>query len=131
MHYQRRIHCLSVVDVLFFLDSPICSHKFTLQPQIYTGIGRSINLTCHMKNGNPARNNFTWHLPNGQIVLGSSLNLTSSYLTITPLNYVNFGQVICRAQNELGLFGECHMNMSLGGLFSKRERESDDKLNHL
>lgn len=105
---------------VLILDSPICSHKFTLQPpQFYTGIGRSINLTCHMNNGNPARNNFTWHLPNGQILLGNSLNLTSSSLTITPQSYLDFGQVICRAQNELGLFGECLMNMSLGGLLKK------------
>lgn len=82
------------------------------------GITRTINLTCHMKNGNPPKNNFTWQLPNGQIYLGSSLNFTSSYLTITPRRYTDFGQVICRAQNEFGLIGECYMNMSLGGLFN-------------
>jgi hypothetical protein len=85
-------------------------------PQFYTGIHRPINLTCHMNNGNPSKINFTWHLPNGNVRLGYYLNTTSSYLTIIPNTYTDFGQITCRAQNELGLFGECYMNMTLGGL---------------
>jgi hypothetical protein len=68
-----------------------------------------------MNNGNPSKINFTWHLPNGNIRLGHYLNTTSSYITIIPNSNTDFGQVICRAQNELGLFGECYVNMSLGG----------------
>jgi hypothetical protein len=100
---------------IFILDSPICSHKKLFLPQLYTGIHRPINLTCHMNNGNPSKNNFTWHLPNGHIRLGDNLNTTSSYITIIPKHTTDFGQVNCRAQNELGLFGECHINMILGG----------------
>jgi hypothetical protein len=70
-----------------------------------------------MNNGNPSTNNFTWHLPNGNVYLGYYLNTTSSYLTINPKSVTDFGQITCRAQNELGLFGECHINMTLGGLF--------------
>ena len=115
---KRKKKSSSIDRDVLVLDSPICSYKYTLPPTIYVGITRTINLTCHMKNGNPPKNNFTWQLPNGQIYFGSSLNLTSSYLTITPRSYTDFGQVICRAQNEFGLIGECYMNMSLGGLFS-------------
>jgi hypothetical protein len=104
-----------VVTVFFILDSPICSHKTPLPLQYYTGIHRPINLTCHMNNGNPSKNNFTWHLPNGNIHLGYYLNTTSSYITIIPKYITDFGQITCRAQNELGLFGECHINMTLGG----------------
>jgi hypothetical protein len=68
-----------------------------------------------MFNGNPSKINFTWHLPNGNVRLGSYLNTTSSYITIIPNNSTDFGEVTCRAQNELGLFGECHVNMILGG----------------
>lgn len=115
-------HCTEE-DVLFISDSPICSQKFASPPQLYTGIGRPINFTCHMNNGNPTRNNFTWHLPNGSIYFGHSLNSTSSYLTITPGSITDFGQITCRAQNELGLAGECHINMSLGGLSRPFTRE--------
>ncbi|CAF1279939.1 unnamed protein product [Adineta ricciae] len=96
--------------------SPICSQKNSSPPQLYTGINRAINLTCHMSNGNPTKVNFTWHLPNGNIYLGSYLNTSSSYITYLPAYTTDFGQVICRAQNELGLFGECHVNMILGAI---------------
>jgi hypothetical protein len=68
-----------------------------------------------MNNGNPSKINFTWHLPNKKIYLGNYLNATSSYITIIPNHIDDFGQVTCRAQNELNLFGECHINMILGG----------------
>ena len=68
-----------------------------------------------MKNANPSKINFTWYLPNGNVRLGHHLNSTSGYLTIVPSYTTDFGQVTCRAQNELGLFGECHINMVLGG----------------
>lgn len=102
-----------------FVDSPICSYKNSLLPQVFTGIHRPINLTCHMNNGNPSKINFTWHLPNGNILLGYYLNTTSSYITLIPKTNIDFGQITCRAQNELNLFGECFINMNLGGLFTK------------
>lgn len=68
-----------------------------------------------MKNANPSKINFTWYLPNRNTRLGHPLNKTSSYLTVVPYYISDFGQITCRAQNELGLFGECHINMVLGG----------------
>jgi hypothetical protein len=68
-----------------------------------------------MYNGNPSKINFTWYLPNGNIYLGYYLNTTSSYITVIPDSTTDFGQATCRAQNEVGLFGECHVNMILGG----------------
>ena len=68
-----------------------------------------------MKNGNPSKINFTWHLPNGNKRLGHYLNKTSSYITIIPYHTADFGQITCRAQNELGLFGECYTKMILAG----------------
>lgn len=99
----------------YILDSPICSRKITTLPEFLTGIRRPINITCHMNNGNPTKLNFTWHLPNGHKRFGNYLNRTSNYITIKATNTTDFGQITCRAQNELGLFGECHFNMVLGG----------------
>ncbi len=86
-----------------------------MPPQFFTGIRRSINLTCFMNDANPSKLNFTWSLPNGNKHLGYYLNTTSSYLTVTPNQSEDFGQVTCRAQNELGLFGECYIKMIMGG----------------
>ncbi|CAF1365858.1 unnamed protein product [Adineta steineri] len=113
---QKQLRILSNTLQMDVSYSPICSHKISFLSQFYTGIHRPINLTCHMLNGNPPKNNFTWHLPNGNIRLGHYLNISSSYITIIPNQYTDFGQVTCRAQNELGLFGECHVNMILGGI---------------
>ena len=68
-----------------------------------------------MNDANPSKLNFTWLLPNGRTHLGYYLNTTSSYITFLPDYSEDFGQVICRAQNELGLFGECHINLIMGG----------------
>lgn len=68
-----------------------------------------------MHYGNPSKINFTWHLPNGNTRFGYYLNKSSSYITLKPTNITDFGQITCRAQNELGLFGECYFNMGLGG----------------
>lgn len=99
----------------FLLDSPRCSSRSPFPPDILTALGRPINLTCHMNNGNPSKINFTWHLPNGHIRLGHYLNATSSYITVIPKEIDEFGPTICRAQNDLGLFGQCHLKMILGG----------------
>ncbi|CAF3221358.1 unnamed protein product [Rotaria sp. Silwood2] len=106
---SKKLH----IDVLY---GPTCSHKIQYAPQFFTGIHRSINLTCFMNDANPSKLNFTWLLPNGHTHLGYYINTTSSYLTILPKHSEDFGQVICRAQNELGLFGECHINMIMGGI---------------
>ena len=105
----------TVVDCCILLDSPQCSSKFLIPSPIYTGLGRLINLTCHMINGNPSTNNFTWHLPNGRIVLGNYHNSTSSYLSFVPKTSDDFGSISCRAENALGLYDQCQLKMSLGG----------------
>ncbi|CAF0986525.1 unnamed protein product [Rotaria magnacalcarata] len=111
---QHRI--LSNILQMDIAYSPICSRKTTTLPEFLTGIRRPINITCHMNNGNPTKINFTWHLPNGHKRFGNYLNKTSNYITIKADNITDFGQITCRAQNELGLFGECHFNMVLGGV---------------
>ena len=68
-----------------------------------------------MNDGNPSKLNFTWILPNGNKRLGYYLNTTSSYITYTPNYNEDFGQTTCRAQNELSLSGECHINLNMGG----------------
>ena len=68
-----------------------------------------------MNDANPAKLNFTWILPNGETHLGHLLNQTASYITVLPNHIEDFGQVTCRAQNELDLFAECHINMIMGG----------------
>ncbi|CAF2879252.1 unnamed protein product [Rotaria sp. Silwood2] len=113
---QEQHRILSNILQLDVAYSPICSRKISFVPEFSTGIHRPINLTCHMINGNPTKINFTWHLPNENIRLGHYLNKTSSYITIIPNYNTDFGQITCRAQNELGLFGECHFNMVLGGI---------------
>ncbi|CAF3767718.1 unnamed protein product [Rotaria sordida] len=113
---QEQHRILSNILQMDVAYSPICSHKISFVPEYSTGIHRPINLTCHMNNGNPSKLNFTWHLPNGNIYLGYYLNKTSSHITIIPNSNIDFGQITCRAQNELGLFGECHFNMVLGGV---------------
>ena len=116
---QRGIRSDSTDEMHLFsslLDSPRCSSKTPFLPDILTARGRPINLTCHMNNGNPSKINFTWLLPNGHIRLGHRLNATSSYITVIPQQIDEFGPIICRAQNHLGLFGQCHLKMILGGL---------------
>lgn len=103
------------IYLIVYIDSPTCSHKTSTTPQFFTGIHRSINLTCFMNDGNPSKLNFTWLLPNGNKRLGHYLNTTANYITITPKHSEDFGQATCRAQNELGLSGECHINMIMGG----------------
>ena len=73
-----------------------------------------------MNNGNPNQINFTWHLPNGNIYSGDYLNISSSYLTFLPTSIDDFGQFLCRAQNQLGLTVQCYLNMSLGGYFKAK-----------
>jgi hypothetical protein len=68
-----------------------------------------------MNDANPSKLNFTWLLPNGNKRLGYYLNTTSSYITVTPTYSEDFGKATCRAQNEFGLFGECHINIVMGG----------------
>jgi hypothetical protein len=99
------------------IDGPTCSHKIQHPPQFFTGIHRSINLTCFMNDGNPSKLNFTWLLPNGNKRLGYYINTTSSYITVLPNHSDDFGEATCRAENELGLFGECHINMIMGGKY--------------
>ncbi|CAF0811340.1 unnamed protein product [Rotaria sordida] len=106
---SKKLH----MDVLY---GPTCTHKIQYVPQFFTGIHRSINLTCFMNDANPSKLNFTWLLPNGRTHLGYYLNTTSNYITFLPDHSEDFGQVICRAQNELGLFGECHINLIMGGI---------------
>ncbi|CAF4568039.1 unnamed protein product [Rotaria sp. Silwood1] len=106
---SKKLH----MDVVY---GPTCSHKTQYIPQFFTGIHRSINLTCFMNDANPSKLNFTWLLPNGHTLIGYYLNTTSSYITILPKHSEDFGQIICRAQNELNLFGECHINMVMGGI---------------
>ncbi|CAF3682043.1 unnamed protein product [Rotaria sp. Silwood1] len=113
---QEQYRILSNILQMDVAYSPICSRKISFVPEYSTGIYRPINLTCHMNNGNPTKINFTWHLPNGNIYLGHNLNKTSNYITIIPNYNTDFGQITCRAQNELGLFGDCHFNMVLGGI---------------
>ncbi|UJR14833.1 hypothetical protein I4U23_001818 [Adineta vaga] len=116
---EQNVQQLRILSNTLQMDvaySPICSQKTLFPIQLYTGINRTINLTCHMSNGNPAKINFTWHLPNGNIHLGSYLNTSSSYITYLPTHNTDFGQVTCRAQNNLGLSGECHVNMILGAI---------------
>jgi hypothetical protein len=103
------------ICLLYSIDAPTCSHKIQFPLQFFTGIHRPINLTCFMNDANPSKLNFTWILPNGNIRLGHYLNKTSSYITVLPTYTEDFGQVTCRAQNELDLFGECHINMIMGG----------------
>jgi hypothetical protein len=100
---------------VYVLDSPICSSKSLFPWQIFAALGRPINIACHMHNGNPSKLNFTWHLPNGHIRLGRDLNATSSSLSLIPYRHDEFGSIICQAQNELGLAGQCHLKMVLGG----------------
>jgi hypothetical protein len=114
---EERIRAVTNVCLSYFIDGPICSHKSQLSSQFYTGIRRSVNLTCYMNDGNPSKLNFTWHLPNGITRLGYYLNITSSFITVLPNQIEDFGQATCRAQNELGLFGECHINMIMGGKY--------------
>jgi len=68
-----------------------------------------------MHDSNPSKLNFTWLLPNGNRRLGYLLNTTSSYILLTPNHSEDFGQVTCRAQNELGLIGECQVHLIMGG----------------
>ena len=68
-----------------------------------------------MNDANPSKLDFTWILSNGKKYLGYYLNETSSYITVLPNSTSDFGQVTCRAQNEFGLFGECHVNIVMGG----------------
>ena len=68
-----------------------------------------------MNDANPSNLNFTWILPDGHTHIGYYINSTSNYLTVLPNHSDDFGQVICRAENELGLSGECHINMVMGG----------------
>ena len=113
--------CLVVISLpfllllLLLLDSPTCSQTIQFPSQIFAGIHRPINLTCHMNNGNPASINFTWHLPDGHIRLGERINGTSSSITLIPRTANDFGRITCRAANALGLAGECDVNMTLGG----------------
>lgn len=99
--------------ILSLLDSPRCLSKSLLL--LYTGLNRPINLTCHMLAGNPSTINFTWHLPNGDIRRGQSLNSTSTSLRFIPKDRHQFGLIICRGQNEYSLAGQCHLKMVLGG----------------
>ena len=73
-----------------------------------------------MHEANPVKLNFTWLLPNGNQRLGYYLNQTASYLTVTPIESDDFGQAICRAENELGLAGECQISLIMGGKSSRR-----------
>ena len=111
--------CLVVISfpflLLLLLDGPTCSQTIQFPSQIFAGIHRPINLTCHMNNGNPASINFTWHLPDGHIRLGERINGTSSSITLIPRTANDFGRITCRATNALGLAGECDVNMTLGG----------------
>ncbi|UJR31889.1 hypothetical protein I4U23_019363 [Adineta vaga] len=100
-------------DVVY---GPTCAHKVQSSHQIFTGIHRPINLTCFMNDANPSKLNFTWILPNGNTRLGHHLNQTSNYITVIPNQIEDFGQATCRAQNELDLFAECHINMIMGGI---------------
>ncbi|CAF0878185.1 unnamed protein product [Adineta ricciae] len=100
-------------DVVY---GPTCAHKVHPSHQFFTGIHRPINLTCFMNDANPSKLNFTWILPNGETHLGHLLNQTASYITVLPNHIEDFGQATCRAQNELDLFAECHINMIMGGI---------------
>ena len=77
-----------------------------------------------MHDSNPPKLNFTWLLPNGNKHLGYYLNITSSYITLTPNHIDEFGQAICRAQNEFGLIGECHINLIMGGKKKKAQKRN-------
>ena len=96
-------------------DAPKCAQKTQSSPQFYTGLRRPINLTCFMHGANPSKLNFTWLLPNKKQRSGVYLNSTASYLTVLPNQLDEFGPVICRAQNELDLVGECRLNIMMGG----------------
>ncbi|CAF3351027.1 unnamed protein product [Rotaria socialis] len=112
-HHHRIYSNKLWLDVLY---GPTCSHRIQYPPQFFTGIHRSINLTCFMNDANPSNLNFTWILPDGNTHIGYYINSTSNYLTVLPNHSDDFGQVICRAENELGLSGECHINMVMGGI---------------
>ena len=68
-----------------------------------------------MHHGNPSTINFTWHLPNGEILRGNHLNSSSNSIRFIPKDRHQFGVIICRGQNEYSLAGQCHLKMTLGG----------------
>lgn len=114
LQYNKRENILFIL--FYSIDGPTCSHKIQSPLQFFTGIHRPVNLTCFMNDANPSNLNFTWFLPDGSTRLGDYyINSTSNYLTILPDYTTDFGQFICRAHNELGLSGECYINMVMGG----------------
>lgn len=112
----RRLFFKTIDRCSFDSDSPLCSSNSLIPQALYVGLGRQVNLTCHMFIGNPANINFTWHLPNGAIHFGENYNSTSNFLSFKPKSNEDFGSIICRGENNIGLFDQCQIRIMLGGL---------------
>jgi len=106
--------------ILNILHAPICKdpkNKF-----IFTGVNQTANIECHVKNANPTSVSFDWHLSESvrqRQQLGDRLQFSSQAYTssfkFTPKSVLDFGEMRCRARNDIGST-DCVYELKLGGV---------------